>query len=287
MADFYFSKFPIIQYQNTACRDISRRAKFSPETLKNLSRYYEVEVRDGTRADLIAFGYYDDPSVDWMIYLANEIVDPYYQWHLSTQDFEKFLVKKYGSVANAQKKIAYYRNNWYDDYTQLTPEHYDNNIVQEWKKYYQPVFGNGTRILSWKRREEDWVVATNKIYKFEIANTADYVVGELVDVIDNATRVGGGEITAIDDEYIMIKNIDGAFEANNIVTGETSEREEEIVTPTLVYEAITEDEGVFWSPVTCYNLEEERNAYNQQIRVLERNDILDVSLALANKLTEE
>lgn len=287
MVDNYFSKFPTITYANTVCRDLSRRAKLSANTMRDLSQYYEVEIRDGTRADLISFGYYDDSSLDWLIYLSNEIVDPYYQWHLSTQDFKKYLIKKYGSVEASQKHIKYYRNNWYDDYQQLTPDQYEFNIINSWKKYYTPVFGNGAQILAWKRREEDWVVKTNKIYKFEIANTDNYIVGELVDVTDTGTRVGGGEITAISNTYIMIKNIDGAFEANNIVTGEESEIDQTITAANLVYEAITEEEGVFWSPVTCYDCENERNAYNQQIRVIEETNTVDISLLLSDTLNED
>ena len=270
MADSYFSKFPTIVYNNTLCRDLSRRIKIDDKTRNALTLYYTYTLEDGDRADIIADAYYKEPQMDWLLWLTNEIIDPYYDWHLSDRDFNDYLVKKYGSPEAAIKKIAYYRNNWYDDAQQITPSYYDNHLQLTWRKYYSPFYGKGAQILYYTRRQIDWTQETNKIYKLSVANTTPFVQDELVDVYTSATRSGGGEITAIADTYIMIKSIDGEFTINDSVVGETSNNGQTVTASELMYEAIAEDEGVFWSPVTYYDIENERNAYNRTILILDK-----------------
>jgi hypothetical protein len=275
-------------YKNTICRDLTRRVKLTEETKNALTLYYTYEVKDGARADLISDAYYEDPTLDWMLWMTNNVVDPYYQWNLSETDFNGYLIKKYGSVENSIKKIAYYRNNWYDDDNTLTPSFYENHLDKNWKKYYAPFYGTGVKILHWKRREDDWLQETNKIYKLT-CNTAPFVEGELVDVKASGTRIGGGEITAISDTYIMIKNvdsIDSGFANNQTVMGETSDDAKTITDVNLVYDAITNDESVFWSSVTYYDIENEKNAYTRSINILDKQ-FLPTAIDQLQKILKE
>jgi hypothetical protein len=276
MAESYFNQFPTVKYNDTTCRDITRRVKINEETRQALTLYYTYEVKDGTRPDLIAQAYYEDPELDWMLWLTNYIIDPYYQWSLSNHDFEDYVIKKYGSIEASIKKIAYYRNNWYNDEITITPEFYENNLERGWKKYYAPFYGHGVKILYWMRREEDWLMETNQIWKLTMANTAPFIKGELVDVENETavTRRGGGEVTAVSNTYIMIKNIDGSFANNYIVTGEVSNLPQTITDTDLVYQAITDDEAIFWSPVTYYDTENEKNAYARTINILDRSQLI-------------
>jgi hypothetical protein len=282
-----FEKFPLTLYNNTLCRDITRRVKIDERTKNALTLYYTYEVKGGARADLISDAYYEEPTLDWLLWMTNNIVDPYYQWNLSENDFNDFLIKKYGSVENSIKKIVCYRNNWYNDDKVLTPEFYENTLDRNWKKYYAPFYGNNVKILYWKRREEDWVMETNKIYKLYVSDPTVFVAGELVDVKNTSTtRVGGGEITAIGSTYILLKNIDGSFANNNIVTGEISLLPQTITDVALVYEAIKDDEGVFWSPVTYFDIENEKNAYNRSINILDKSQLINVVDQMNNLLKE-
>ena len=282
-----FEKFPLTLYNNTLCRDITRRVKIDERTKNALTLYYTYEVKGGARADLISDAYYEEPTLDWLLWMTNNIVDPYYQWNLSENDFNDFLIKKYGSVENSIKKIVCYRNNWYNDDKVLTPEFYENTLDRNWKKYYAPYYGNNVKILYWKRREEDWVMETNKIYKLYVSDPTVFVEGELVDVKNTlTTRVGGGEITAIGSTYILLKNIDGSFANNNIVTGEISLLPQTITDVALVYEAIKDDEGVFWSSVSYFDIENEKNAYTRSINILDKSQLINVVDQMNNLLKE-
>lgn len=105
----YFESFPDIQYNGIQCKNITLRAKILEDFKKNASNFYPYTLKDGETADALAFDYYGDPNYCWIIYYANDIIDPYYDWHLSTHEFENFIIKKYGSLAAARSKILYYQ----------------------------------------------------------------------------------------------------------------------------------------------------------------------------------
>ncbi len=112
----YFSKFPnaLVSLDATGIKnpilitDITKRF-----TINNFSRdssliYYNYHVTDGERPDIIAFKYYKDQTLDWLVLLSNEIHDPYFQWYMSTYNFENYVRQKYGSISVAQANIHHY-----------------------------------------------------------------------------------------------------------------------------------------------------------------------------------
>ena len=88
--------------------DISKRLLIKQLTGDPTLIYYEYEVRDGERPDIIAEKLYGDSRVDWVILMYNQIVDPYFQWVLSIRDFESYLRQKYGSISVAQATVNRY-----------------------------------------------------------------------------------------------------------------------------------------------------------------------------------
>lgn len=110
----YFKPFPNISYKipgvtsTMIVTDITRR--FSINTLTNNRGliYFEYEVRDGDRPDIIADKYYEDQTLDWLILLTNEIHDPYFKWPLDQTQFVSYIRQKYGSVSVAQGTVHHY-----------------------------------------------------------------------------------------------------------------------------------------------------------------------------------
>jgi hypothetical protein len=94
MAQRYFDKFPIITYSNTEVVDITRRVTMLDKTIQNPYVFYPYEIDSNERADQLSARYYEDQFKSWMIYLSNKIVDPYYEWYLSEDEFVNFIIKK-------------------------------------------------------------------------------------------------------------------------------------------------------------------------------------------------
>ena len=91
----YFEKFPIIEYEGRRVRDISRRSNFVRAVSNNPYLYYPYTVSEGERAEDIAQFYYGSVDYVWLVYMANNIIDPYHEWPMDPQTFNDYLVAKY------------------------------------------------------------------------------------------------------------------------------------------------------------------------------------------------
>lgn len=91
----YFEKFPIIEYEGRRVRDISRRSNFVRALSNNPYLYYPYTVGEGERAEDIAQFYYGSVDYVWLVYMANNIIDPYHEWPMDPQTFNDYLVEKY------------------------------------------------------------------------------------------------------------------------------------------------------------------------------------------------
>jgi hypothetical protein len=84
------------------------RVKFIQETINNVSSYFLAELEDGDTPEIIAEKVYGDSGAHWIITMANQIVDPQWDWPLDEDAFRKYLVEKYGSVEYAQTNNHHY-----------------------------------------------------------------------------------------------------------------------------------------------------------------------------------
>lgn len=112
---FLFENFPTVNY------DIKKNFKFEVMTNVMLrfkinqiiktkrAEYFRYSIEDGDRPDVVAYKIYDDASLDWLIFLTNNIIDPYYDWPLSQIDLTAHIKKKYGSIPAAQAEVHEYR----------------------------------------------------------------------------------------------------------------------------------------------------------------------------------
>lgn len=114
----YFSYLPTIEYNsggvsskvktNVSVTDITKRFKIVQLLNGREALYYDYDVREGERPDTIAQKMYGDSRLDWVVLLANEIHDRYYEFPLSSNEFEEFIKKQYGSQGTAQNTVHHY-----------------------------------------------------------------------------------------------------------------------------------------------------------------------------------
>ena len=111
---FYFRPFNLIEYdikkndKTVLLTNIMTRFKIVEAFERQEAVYYDYSVKDSERADTIAFKYYNDASLDWVIYLTNNIIDPEFEWPLGSIALNAFIIKKYGSIATASSDIHHY-----------------------------------------------------------------------------------------------------------------------------------------------------------------------------------
>lgn len=109
----YFQSFPKIFYSLNGgppivVTNITKRVRVRDVVKNNGFVYYTYQVQDTDTPEIIAHKYYGDPNRYWIILLTNDIIDPYYDWVLPYPVFQKYIVKKYGTIAAAQVAIDHY-----------------------------------------------------------------------------------------------------------------------------------------------------------------------------------
>lgn len=131
---FYFRNFPFVSY------DINGNGIFQTvqnplvrfkiiDILTNANFLYQQYILQDESASEIALSVYQDETLDWVIYITNNIIDPKYDWPLTYRDFINFITKKYGSVENASRETTT-----------------DNIHHYEWIIQQQQILFDGTKI---------------------------------------------------------------------------------------------------------------------------------------------
>ena len=97
----YFSKFPLITYdiKNNGnyklLPDILRRVKQRNVSASGQFIFDTYDVRNGEKPEDIAYKWFGDAQLHWVILMTNNITDRYYQWPMSQPQFQEFLEDKY------------------------------------------------------------------------------------------------------------------------------------------------------------------------------------------------
>ncbi len=87
------------------------------EQLKNhVTVLYDYVIQDGERPDVVANKLYGSPDHMWIVLLVNNIMS-LYDWPLTTTEFNRYIVEKYGSIQAANAAMVYKTtDHYYVDY---------------------------------------------------------------------------------------------------------------------------------------------------------------------------
>ena len=66
--------------------------------ITNAAIFEQYFINDGDRADTLAYQFYDDSTLHWIIMYANYMTNPYYDWPLTYFDLQKYIAKKYDNI---------------------------------------------------------------------------------------------------------------------------------------------------------------------------------------------
>lgn len=276
--DRYFDKFPVIKYGNssvnTAIVDITKRADILNNISSNPYIFYPYDIAEYERADQFSYRYYDDPYKSWLLYITNKVIDPYYEWYMKNDEFDTFIIKKYGSISAASTKIIFYRTNLETNNT-LTVSGY-NALTAIMKTYWQPVYGVNNKIISYEKSNKDRVINTNKIVAYNVANT-NFIKDEICHIVFDNNNKGKGQVCSTGNNVIYLQHISGTYLSNNTVTinsnsyifGSESSVNTSFSNNTLVTNNIHTEVEIYWEPVTYYQYETEKNEFNKTVRVLD------------------
>jgi len=268
----YFNRFPLVDYNGVPAKNILARVDFTDETKRDIYSNFDYVLQEGlTRPDILSFNYYNSSQYDWLIYLSNNIIDPYHDYYMSNDDFKNYIIGKYGSTDNARNKIVYYRNDWSTDES-LISEHVYDNLNSAIKKYWKPKINNTNQIVGYERIKEDWVVSTNRIIELTVdVDTTAFEIGDIIRQNDaEGTLVSKDEVNNI----LTVQHVSGIF----------TEEATGITKVSIIKENITSVEEVFWAPVSAYNEEEEKNELKRYITLIKSSYLSDIEKLFIEQL---
>ena len=97
----YFDRFPLMTYDmknNNVYKlvpDILRRVKLRASIKSGVFLFDKFDVPMGDKPEDVAFKFYGDAELHWVILMTNDITDRYYQWPMTQPQFQEFLEDKY------------------------------------------------------------------------------------------------------------------------------------------------------------------------------------------------
>jgi len=110
----YFSYFPTVLQdirqtgRKTQATNILRRFKVKDSLTDRTDTFYEYSIQEGDRPDVIAEKFYGNANYAWVVLHYNNIIDPQFDWPLFGNDFDRFIVGKYGNLQSPKTTIKYY-----------------------------------------------------------------------------------------------------------------------------------------------------------------------------------
>ena len=99
----YFSKFPVITYDIKGDKirkllpDILRRVKLRASIKSGGMLFDKYDVKEGEKPEDVAFKWFGDPELHWVILMTNNVTDRYYDWPMNQAQFAEYLDAKYSN----------------------------------------------------------------------------------------------------------------------------------------------------------------------------------------------
>ena len=99
----YFSKFPLLAYDIKGNKvrkllpDILRRVKLRASIKSGGMLFDKYDVKEGEKPEDVAFKWFGDPELHWVILMTNNVTDRYYDWPMNQAQFAEYLDDKYSN----------------------------------------------------------------------------------------------------------------------------------------------------------------------------------------------
>ena len=121
MPNPYFSNLTDFLYVNrtvdgrsegdySVVKNFFKRAKLREDIFQDLAFFTKYIVIGDDRPDTVATKIYDDPTLDWVVLLSNNIVSIQSEWPLGQAAFNTYVNEKYGDETTLYSGIHHYES---------------------------------------------------------------------------------------------------------------------------------------------------------------------------------
>ena len=106
MSNTYFRQLPLLDYPSLSndrqssydyikVRNIFKRGVLREDVLNNYVGFELYSIQGDERPDYVAAKWYNDPELDWVVLITNNIISVRDEWPMSQQDFYTYSNEKY------------------------------------------------------------------------------------------------------------------------------------------------------------------------------------------------
>ena len=104
----YFSQVPNFEYISRInerksnsdfikVKNLFRRAIIREDLFADFMAFTKYKINGDMRPDAVAYEVYGDEDLDWVILISNNIINVRDEWPLTQNDFNNYLIEKYGN----------------------------------------------------------------------------------------------------------------------------------------------------------------------------------------------
>ena len=101
----YFKQVPNLEYVSRlpnakisdyiTVKNLFKRGNLADDIFQDITIFTKYEIKGDDRPDNVANKVYEDPDLDWVILLANNIINIQSEWPMPQRDFDRYLLDKY------------------------------------------------------------------------------------------------------------------------------------------------------------------------------------------------
>lgn len=126
----YFRELPNISYvsllnssnrndERITVKNLFKRAKIRSDVDSVITAFEYYKIEEGIRPDILAERLYNDPELDWVILITNNITNIKDQWPLDNNSLNNHMLEKYGSDSALASVHHYETTELKDEYGRI------------------------------------------------------------------------------------------------------------------------------------------------------------------------
>ena len=113
----YFKKIPDFEYVSRLpdakisdyirVKNLFKKGYLKEDIFQDLTLFTKYQVQGNERPDNVAYKIYNDPSLDWIVLLSNNIINIQTEWPMDQYELDRYLLDKYGSYEKLNETHHY------------------------------------------------------------------------------------------------------------------------------------------------------------------------------------